>query len=69
MEMDNRYDPRRFIRKIILGMREEAFTDEFMWHCSTHYACNERCPQGVRISELMNAIRNIAIREGNAPPR
>jgi heterodisulfide reductase subunit C len=69
MEKDNRYDPRRFIRKILLGMREEAFTDGFMWHCAMHYACNERCPQGVNISDLMNAIRNIAIREGNAPPK
>jgi heterodisulfide reductase subunit C len=69
MEKDSRYDPRRFIRKILLGMKEEAFTDGFMWHCAMHYDCNERCPQGVKISELMNAIRNIAMREGNAPPR
>lgn len=69
MEMDNRYDPRRFIRRILLGMREETFTDEFMWRCSSHYACNDRCPQGVTISSLMNAIRTIAIREGYAPSR
>ena len=28
----------------------------------------ERCPQDVKIPELMNAIKNIAVREGYLPP-
>ena len=31
------------------------------------YTCSERCPQNVNIPELMNAIKNIAVREGYLP--
>jgi heterodisulfide reductase subunit C len=48
-------------------MREEVLTSEFVWLCASCYACYERCPQDVRIPELMNAIRNIAVREGHTP--
>ena len=62
-----KYNPRRIIRMALLGMREQVLTSEFVWLCSTCYTCYERCPQDVRIPELMNAIRNIAVREGHAP--
>jgi heterodisulfide reductase subunit C len=49
-------------------MRKEVLCSDFIWLCSTCYACHERCPQNVRIPELMMAIRNIAIKEGNIHP-
>jgi heterodisulfide reductase subunit C len=51
----------------LLGMREEVLSSEFVWLCSACYTCYERCPQDVHIPELMNAIRNIAVREGHIP--
>lgn len=66
---DSRYNPRRFIRKIILGAKKEAFLDPFMWLCSTHYRCMERCPQGVNIKEIMSVIKDIAIEEGYREPK
>jgi heterodisulfide reductase subunit C len=51
----------------LLGMRQEVLTSEFVWLCSACYTCYERCPQDVHIPELMNAIRNIAAREGHVP--
>jgi heterodisulfide reductase subunit C len=62
-----RYNPRRIVHMALLGMREEVLTSEFVWLCASCYACYERCPQDVRIPELMNAIRNIAVREGHTP--
>jgi heterodisulfide reductase subunit C len=62
-----RYNPRRIIRMALLGMRQEVLASEFAWLCSTCYTCYERCPQDVHIPELMNAIRNIAVREGHVP--
>jgi heterodisulfide reductase subunit C len=61
------YNPRRIIRMALLGMREQVLTSKFVWLCSTCYTCYERCPQDVHIPELMNAIRNIAVREGHVP--
>jgi heterodisulfide reductase subunit C len=61
------YNPRRIVRMALLGMREAVLTSRFVWLCSTCYTCYERCPQDVHIPELMNAIRNIAVREGYMP--
>jgi len=64
----DKYNPRRVIHMALLGMREQVLTSDFIWLCSVCYTCYERCPQDVRIPELMNAIRNIAAREGHVPP-
>ncbi len=67
-EVTDRYNPRKIIRMAILGMKKEVLSSQFIWLCSSCYTCFERCPQDVRIPELMNAIRNIAVREGYIPP-
>ncbi|MGD2179443.1 MAG: 4Fe-4S dicluster domain-containing protein [Anaerolineae bacterium] len=64
----DKYNPRRIIHMALLGMRDQVLASDFIWLCSVCYTCYERCPQDVRIPELMNAIRNIAVREGNVPP-
>jgi heterodisulfide reductase subunit C len=51
----------------LLGMRQEVLTSEFVWLCSSCYTCQERCPQDVHIPDLMNAFRNIAVREELVP--
>ncbi len=67
-EVTDRYNPRKIIRMALLGMKEEVLSSQFIWFCSSCYTCFERCPQDVRIPELMNAIKNIAVREGHLPP-
>ena len=62
-----KYNPRRIVHMALLGMRKQVLTNEFVWLCSVCYTCYERCPQDVRVPELMNAIRNIAVREGHVP--
>jgi heterodisulfide reductase subunit C len=60
------YDPRRIIRMTILGMREEVLSSDAIWLCSTCYSCYVRCPQDVKITNIINAIQNIAAKEGHA---
>ena len=66
-EVTDRYNPRKIIRMAILGMKKEVLSSQFIWLCSSCYTCFERCPQNVKIPELMNAIRNIAAKEGYLP--
>jgi len=61
-------DPRRFIRLVNLGLRDEALADEFKDICATHYRCLSRCPQGVQISQIMSAIKELAIEDGYSYP-
>lgn len=67
-EVTERYNPRRIIRMAVLGLREAVLSSDFVWLCSTCYSCYERCPQDVRITELMHAIKNVAVREGYIHP-
>ncbi len=58
------YSPRIIIRKILAGLRDEVFENEFIEICSTHYRCLNECPQGVEIPKLMTAIRRLAEKAG-----
>lgn len=65
-EVDPEYNPRKIIRMLLLGMKD-VLTEDFVWLCSSCYACQERCPQGVLIPGLMRAIKNLAFSEGYTP--
>jgi heterodisulfide reductase subunit C len=67
-ELSDKYNPRKIIRMILLGMRDEVLSSDFVWLCSTCYTCRERCPQDVRMSDVMTAVRNIAVKEGHIHP-
>ena len=51
----------------LYGLKKEVLESDFVWLCSSCYACQERCPQGVSITEFMTLLKNIAIKEGHAP--
>ena len=62
--IDAVFNPRKIIRMVLLGMKKEVLTNEFVWLCTACYSCQERCPQDVRITDLMLALKNIAVKEG-----
>ena len=63
-EIDEKYNPRKIIHMVLLGMKERVLSSDFIWLCSSCYTCEERCPQDVRIPEVMDAIKNLAVSEG-----
>jgi len=65
--VNSAYNPRKIIRMILLGLKDRVLASDFIWLCSSCYTCQERCPQGVKITDLMTAVRNIAVREGFSP--
>ncbi len=66
--VDQRYDPRRIIRMVLLGMKKEVLESDFIWLCSSCYGCHEVCPQHVSFTEVMYAIKNLAAQEACLPP-
>lgn len=62
------YDPRRIIRLVLLGQREEVLSSPFIWQCATCYSCQEICPMGVRFADLSFVLKNLAVEEGYSPP-
>jgi heterodisulfide reductase subunit C len=64
---DHEYNPRKIIRMILLGMREEVLRSPAIWLCHQCYACSANCPQDVDFSHIMMAIREIAVEAGYHP--
>jgi len=65
---DPSFNPRLILYKATLGLRKEVLSSAEVWQCSACDACYPRCPKGIHISDVMKAIRNIAIREGYERP-
>jgi heterodisulfide reductase subunit C len=38
------------------------------WLCAYCLMCDQRCPMGVSLAEILMGIKNISAREGKAPP-
>jgi Fe-S oxidoreductase len=50
-------DPRKMLRKVILGMREDILKDPFIWYCTMCERCTVECPMGVNIAAVTRTIR------------
>lgn len=61
------HNPRQLMEMIILGSRDEVLRTKLPWYCLSCFTCLDRCPQGGDVAEVMFAIRNLALREGNVP--
>ncbi|MGB9959636.1 MAG: 4Fe-4S dicluster domain-containing protein [Candidatus Bathyarchaeales archaeon] len=66
-KVTDRFNPRQIIRLALLGQREEVLINGAIWLCASCYNCQERCPQKVEIADIIYALRNIAISEGQIP--
>ena len=56
--------PSQVIRLIQLGQVEEALESETIWFCAACQTCYARCPKGVDLSRIMEALREIALQRG-----
>jgi heterodisulfide reductase subunit C len=54
--------PNQMIRFAQLGMRDELLASDSIWLCVSCQTCNSRCPKGVRIAEIIEAMRQIQLR-------
>jgi heterodisulfide reductase subunit C len=61
-EVDPAYNPRKIIRQILFGMRKEVLSSPQIWYCLVCYRCYARCPQKVNFTDVMRALRYLAIK-------
>ncbi|MBL7064983.1 MAG: 4Fe-4S dicluster domain-containing protein [Anaerolineae bacterium] len=55
--------PSQVIRMAQLGM-EEVLESNTIWICASCLTCVTRCPKGVDLPRLMEALRQISLRKG-----
>jgi len=61
------YRIRLFMRKAVLGLKEEALTDPDLWLCTTCYSCTDRCPRDLAPTDVIMAMRNLAFKQDIVP--
>lgn len=61
--------PDEVIRLVILGQRETVLRSHTIWVCSACETCTTRCPNEVKISELMDCLKEMAVQAGIPSPQ
>jgi heterodisulfide reductase subunit C len=59
--------PDQIIRLAALGQMDEILQSKTIWICASCETCSTRCPNGVRIAELMDYFKELAVRSGITP--
>ena len=65
-EIDDGYNPRKIMRMILLGRKEEVLGSGEIWKCNQCHACVSHCPQDVRFADIVRALREMAVEQGFA---
>jgi heterodisulfide reductase subunit C len=55
--------PNQIIRYAQLGFKDELLQSKSIWICASCFTCNSRCPKGINIAEIIEAIRQILLRK------
>ncbi len=55
--------PDEVVRLVMLGQREKVLNCKTIWVCAACETCTTRCPNEVRIAELMDHLKETAVRE------
>lgn len=55
--------PNQIIRFAQLGFKEDLLHSKAIWVCASCLTCNSRCPKGINIAEVIEAIRQILLRK------
>lgn len=62
--MDN--PPRKLFAMVRAGMRDAVLTSDSLWLCTSCYTCSQRCPKEIAVTDILYALKRLAIREGKA---
>jgi len=57
--------PNQIIRMAQIGKIDELSNSNTPWVCAACLTCTVRCPRGIKIAEVMEAIREITLRPRN----
>jgi len=58
------YYPNEIIRLVQFGHKDRVLGCSSIWICSSCETCGARCPNGINIAEVMDALKEMSIHEG-----
>ena len=65
--------PSEIMRRLHLGAGDELLGSDIIWACVSCETCSARCPMGIEVAAVMDALRTLALekkakkQEGNVP--
>ncbi|MBT9537881.1 MAG: 4Fe-4S dicluster domain-containing protein [Planctomycetota bacterium] len=65
--IDVSFQPHRLLHLISIGAADNLMEDAGLWKCTTCFTCSERCPQGIKVTEILWIARTIAVKAGHIP--
>ena len=54
--------PQKVMNLLRLGLRDLTLGSRMVWDCASCYQCQEICPEGVRVADIMLELRALAVR-------
>jgi quinone-modifying oxidoreductase, subunit QmoC len=63
------FTPRKIIAMVRAGFKEEVLRSFTIWLCASCYSCTADCPREIKITDVMYALKQLAIKEGIYPKR
>jgi heterodisulfide reductase subunit C len=57
------YPPHQIIRMVQMGLKERVLRSSTIWVCAACETCATRCPNEVEIVRVMDALREMALKE------
>jgi heterodisulfide reductase subunit C len=55
--------PRRIMRMVQLGLKENVNDCKTFWTCASCHSCSVNCPRGIDLARVMEALRLLTLRE------
>ncbi len=52
--------PQKVMNLLRMGLRDIALCSRMVWDCTTCYQCQENCPQGIQVTDLIYELKNRA---------
>lgn len=53
--------PQEVVNLLRLGLRDLALGSRMVWDCAGCYQCQENCPQGIRVADIMLELRALSV--------
>ena len=55
--------PHQIMHSCGLGLKDLALGSNMLWYCLTCYQCQEQCPQGVNVTDIIYELKNAAVEQ------
>lgn len=59
--------PHRVVKLVQLGQKERLLRSRTIWVCASCVTCTARCPNGIDVARVIDALRQVALEEGIVP--